>query len=283
MADGTRTHDDQNHNPGLYQLSYSHRRERRIIASAAPASRARARVQRARPRARARRGATASIVDLEARLQRVVVGLRLGVGPGLRVLAPARFAGSAATGSRPQHLGDPHDRVALRRRDRRRPSPAAWSASAPSAPPRAPAAAGRAAARATRPACAGRAASRRCLRGRGELLAPAFFASAAACSRRRCSRTCVLHLGQRQLARRRVLRRRGRRQLVRRRSRSPRCCACSAHRVVREQRLEELRRWPAAPVAPGAGVRCTCRRSDLELQLVGRRLQAVGLLVDRCR
>ena len=26
MADGTRTHDDQNHNLGLYQLSYSHRR-----------------------------------------------------------------------------------------------------------------------------------------------------------------------------------------------------------------------------------------------------------------
>ena len=24
MADGTRTHDDRNHNPGLYQLSYSH-------------------------------------------------------------------------------------------------------------------------------------------------------------------------------------------------------------------------------------------------------------------
>ena len=26
MADGTRTHDNRNHNPGLYQLSYSHRR-----------------------------------------------------------------------------------------------------------------------------------------------------------------------------------------------------------------------------------------------------------------
>jgi hypothetical protein len=25
VADGTRTHDDRNHNPGLYQLSYSHR------------------------------------------------------------------------------------------------------------------------------------------------------------------------------------------------------------------------------------------------------------------
>ena len=24
MADGTRTHDNRNHNPGLYQLSYSH-------------------------------------------------------------------------------------------------------------------------------------------------------------------------------------------------------------------------------------------------------------------
>ena len=27
VADGARTHDNQNHNLGLYQLSYSHRRE----------------------------------------------------------------------------------------------------------------------------------------------------------------------------------------------------------------------------------------------------------------
>ena len=27
VADGTRTHDNRNHNPGLYQLSYSHRRK----------------------------------------------------------------------------------------------------------------------------------------------------------------------------------------------------------------------------------------------------------------
>ena len=27
VADGTRTHDNRNHNPGLYQLSYSHRRD----------------------------------------------------------------------------------------------------------------------------------------------------------------------------------------------------------------------------------------------------------------
>jgi hypothetical protein len=26
VADGTRTHDNRNHNPGLYQLSYSHQR-----------------------------------------------------------------------------------------------------------------------------------------------------------------------------------------------------------------------------------------------------------------
>ena len=26
VADGTRTHDNRNHNPGLYQLSYSHRK-----------------------------------------------------------------------------------------------------------------------------------------------------------------------------------------------------------------------------------------------------------------
>ncbi len=30
VADGTRTHDDQNHNLGLYQLSYSHRRSARL-------------------------------------------------------------------------------------------------------------------------------------------------------------------------------------------------------------------------------------------------------------
>ena len=30
VADGTRTHDDQNHNLGLYQLSYSHRREAKL-------------------------------------------------------------------------------------------------------------------------------------------------------------------------------------------------------------------------------------------------------------
>ncbi len=27
VADGARTHDNRNHNPGLYQLSYSHRRK----------------------------------------------------------------------------------------------------------------------------------------------------------------------------------------------------------------------------------------------------------------
>jgi len=31
VADGARTHDNRNHNPGLYQLSYSHR-EAKIIA-----------------------------------------------------------------------------------------------------------------------------------------------------------------------------------------------------------------------------------------------------------
>ena len=30
VAEGTRTLDDQNHNLGLYQLSYSHRREIRV-------------------------------------------------------------------------------------------------------------------------------------------------------------------------------------------------------------------------------------------------------------
>ncbi len=28
MADGARTHDNRNHNPGLYQLSYNHRRDK---------------------------------------------------------------------------------------------------------------------------------------------------------------------------------------------------------------------------------------------------------------
>ena len=31
VADGARTHDNRNHNPGLYQLSYSHRKNK-IIA-----------------------------------------------------------------------------------------------------------------------------------------------------------------------------------------------------------------------------------------------------------
>ncbi len=42
VADGTRTHDNRNHNPGLYQLSYSHRRtcaqhDRRISTFPRPA------------------------------------------------------------------------------------------------------------------------------------------------------------------------------------------------------------------------------------------------------
>ncbi len=36
VADGTRTHDDQNHNLGLYQLSYSHRRAAKYSAARAP-------------------------------------------------------------------------------------------------------------------------------------------------------------------------------------------------------------------------------------------------------
>ena len=30
VTDGTRTHDDWNHNPGLYQLSYGHRRDQQL-------------------------------------------------------------------------------------------------------------------------------------------------------------------------------------------------------------------------------------------------------------
>ena len=33
VADGARTHDNRNHNPGLYQLSYSHRKFRIITAA----------------------------------------------------------------------------------------------------------------------------------------------------------------------------------------------------------------------------------------------------------
>ena len=36
VADGTRTHDNRNHNPGLYQLSYSHHRGTGTQARAAP-------------------------------------------------------------------------------------------------------------------------------------------------------------------------------------------------------------------------------------------------------
>jgi hypothetical protein len=34
VADGTRTHDNRNHNPGLYQLSYSHRKKSQTDAMA---------------------------------------------------------------------------------------------------------------------------------------------------------------------------------------------------------------------------------------------------------
>ncbi len=34
VTDGARTHDNQNHNLGLYQLSYSHRKRKIIAASA---------------------------------------------------------------------------------------------------------------------------------------------------------------------------------------------------------------------------------------------------------
>ena len=34
VADGVRTHDNRNHNPGLYQLSYSHHRD--LSANGAP-------------------------------------------------------------------------------------------------------------------------------------------------------------------------------------------------------------------------------------------------------
>ena len=39
VADGTRTHDDQNHNLGLYQLSYSHRRTANYSPGNTPAGR----------------------------------------------------------------------------------------------------------------------------------------------------------------------------------------------------------------------------------------------------
>ena len=79
MADGTRTHDNRNHNPGLYQLSYSHRRahdysERPSTLALRPARRS------GRALAAASR-ATGRLVDLALKrgLQRCVVGLRLGV------------------------------------------------------------------------------------------------------------------------------------------------------------------------------------------------------------
>ena len=36
VADGTRTHDNRNHNPGLYQLSYSHRKPAIIAGNQRP-------------------------------------------------------------------------------------------------------------------------------------------------------------------------------------------------------------------------------------------------------
>ena len=41
VADGTRTRDNRNHNPGLYQLSYSHREEPEIIGHVSAEARTR--------------------------------------------------------------------------------------------------------------------------------------------------------------------------------------------------------------------------------------------------
>ena len=51
VADGARTHDNRNHNPGLYQLSYSHRKPQIIARSgASPARTAREKLSGLRPR-----------------------------------------------------------------------------------------------------------------------------------------------------------------------------------------------------------------------------------------
>jgi hypothetical protein len=50
VADGTRTHDDQNHNLGLYQLSYSHRRVGKYSVARFRAPRPKQRQRRLRPR-----------------------------------------------------------------------------------------------------------------------------------------------------------------------------------------------------------------------------------------
>ena len=39
VADGARTHDNRNHNPGLYQLSYSHRKNKIIAERIKPSGR----------------------------------------------------------------------------------------------------------------------------------------------------------------------------------------------------------------------------------------------------
>ncbi len=81
VADGTRTHDDQNHNLGLYQLSYSHRRTTAIIAAPRRGSSSAGRRFRALGGRRRHQD-----LRLEAVLEQLVVGQRLGAGPHAGVL-----------------------------------------------------------------------------------------------------------------------------------------------------------------------------------------------------
>jgi hypothetical protein len=88
VADGTRTHDDRNHNPGLYQLSYSHHRGREYIecaiAGRVTAGRGRLSVDRGCRTA----GGLDDLIDTQARLECSVVGLALGICPRLGILTP---------------------------------------------------------------------------------------------------------------------------------------------------------------------------------------------------
>ena len=77
MADGTRTHDSRNHNPGLYQLSYGHHNY--AMRDGAPG-----RARTCDPRLRRRVLYPTELRALASRSDREVEGMKFGVADGNR-------------------------------------------------------------------------------------------------------------------------------------------------------------------------------------------------------
>ena len=90
VADGARTHDNRNHNPGLYQLSYSHRTLRLYPLLPGFLSLLQSRRSQICQRAG---GLRCAHFNLEPFLEHGIVGLALGTSPPLRILAAVLFGG----------------------------------------------------------------------------------------------------------------------------------------------------------------------------------------------